>query len=188
MRVGVLNHNGEFPELYAVTLDQCDPKRCSARKLARFGYVHLLSQNKLSRIPRHALILDPTAIKALSREDRDIALRHGIVALDCSWNIDDEMLREHFLKLKRYIRGVPRALPYLLSGNPVNFAKPGVLSTVEAFSAALYILGFKTHALKLLSIFGWAHTFIEMNQELLDEYAACKTSSEIIKVQELYMP
>jgi pre-rRNA-processing protein TSR3 len=65
----------------------------------------------------------------------------------------------------------------------VNFGRPTKLSTVEALAAALYIAGFKDEALKILSIFKWGHTFIELNREMLEKYAHAGGSSEIVKLQ-----
>ena len=38
-------------------------------------------------------------------------------------------------------------------------------------------------AVELLSIFTWGHTFLELNQAILDNYAKALDSSEIIKIQ-----
>ena len=54
---------------------------------------------------------------------------------------------------------------------------------MEALVAALFIAGFREKASQLLSIFKWGHTFIELNQERLENYAKAKDSTEIIKVQ-----
>ena len=45
------------------------------------------------------------------------------------------------------------------------------------------IAGFKEKASQLLSIFKWGHTFVELNQERLEDYAKAKDSTEIIKLQ-----
>jgi ribosome biogenesis protein Tsr3 len=62
---------------------QCDPRKCTARRLRRFGKVELVSS--LRELPRGAVLLDPRAEKALSREDGEAAERRGLAALDCSW-------------------------------------------------------------------------------------------------------
>jgi len=85
------------------------------------------------------------------------------------------------------VRGASRCLPYLLAGNPVNFACPTKLSTAEALAAALYIAGFKKEAHRLMSIFKWGHTFIELNKEKLEKYAMAKNSSEVVEIQKSFI-
>jgi pre-rRNA-processing protein TSR3 len=76
-------------------------------------------------------------------------------------------------------------LPILIAGNPTNYSKPTKLSTVEALAGALYIAGFREEAEKLLSIFTWGHTFLELNADLLEAYAGAKDSTEIVKMQSM---
>ncbi len=78
-------------------------------------------------------------------------------------------------------------MPLLFAGNPVNFGKPTKLSTVEALAAALYIAGFKEEATKLLSIFKWGHTFLEINSERLEDYAKAQNSTEVVEMQRRFM-
>ncbi len=44
---------------------------------------------------------------------------------------------------------------FFITANPVNYAKPFRLTTLEAFAASLYILGFKSDAEKILEIYKW---------------------------------
>jgi pre-rRNA-processing protein TSR3 len=85
------------------------------------------------------------------------------------------------------VRGTSRCLPVLIAGNPVNFGKPTKLTTVEALAAALYIAGLREEADQLLSIFKWGHTFIEINQKRLGDYAKAKDSTEIVKLQAYFV-
>jgi pre-rRNA-processing protein TSR3 len=71
-----------------------------------------------------------------------------------------------------------------MAGNPTNFGVLTRLTTVEALAAALIIAGFEGEARSLLSIFGWGHTFLELNQEMLEEYAKAKDSTEVVNLQE----
>ena len=80
-----------------------------------------------------------------------------------------------------------RALPYLVAANAVNFGKPFKLSTVEAFAAALYILGEKEQAALILNKFKWGHSFIELNAESLDRYSKAKNSTEVVRIQGDYL-
>ncbi len=74
-------------------------------------------------------------------------------------------------------------MPVLIAGNPTNYAKATKLSTVEALAGALYIAGFKEDAKKLLSIFVWGHTFLDLNLNLLESYSLAKDSTEIVQMQ-----
>lgn len=51
----------------------------------------------------------------------------------------------------------------------------------------MYITGFKDEALWYLNKFSWGHSFVELNQELLDSYAACANSKEILEAQNKYL-
>lgn len=154
--------------------NQCDPKRCTGLKLKRHGFARIVKQARF--LPRRAVVLNPFSEIAFSPADRQRIEDFGLAALDCSWEHAEKVL------LKR-VKGTSRCLPILLAGNPVNFSKATKLSTVEALAGALYITGFKEEAMKLLSIFVWGHTFLELNQALLENYASAKDSTEIIEMQ-----
>lgn len=47
--------------------------------------------------------------------------------------------------------------------------------------------GFKEEAKWYLSKFSWGHSFLELNDELLQRYSQCKSSEEIIETQEKYL-
>lgn len=153
--------------------DQCDPKKCSGRKLARFNLARLTKHiNQLKPF----LVLSPFSEKALSPEDKGAK---GIAALDCSWAWAEEVFS--------HTRLTTRALPFLVAANPVNFGKPFKLSTVEALAAALVILGEPCQAEAILAKFSWGHVFLELNKEPLEEYAAARDSSEVVRIQGLYL-
>jgi pre-rRNA-processing protein TSR3 len=156
-----------------------DPKKCSARKLHRFGYATLVKT--MRRLPYHAVLLDPFAEKCLSREDHGSAASHGIVALDCSWKTAEKTFQH--VESTMY----PRALPFVLAANPVNYGKPFQLSTVEAFAAALYILGEVSQAEKILGIYTWGVQFLELNREPLEDYRRACTSAEVIRSMHKYI-
>lgn len=160
-------------ELVIYQADQCDPKKCTGKKLARFKLARLTKRmNDL----RHYIVLSPFSEKALSPEDKGV---RGIAALDCSWAHAEEVFRRMNLKT--------RALPFLVAANPVNFGRPFQLSTVEALAAALVILGERGRAEEILSKFSWGHVFLELNREPLQEYAAAKSSTEVVKIQNEYL-
>jgi len=164
--------------LYIYDEGQCDPKKCTARKLLRFKLAQPLAS--LRRLPRGSVVLDPHSEKAVSREDSEAAERHGIVVLDLSWkNI------ESFPKLGEEYRS--RSLPYLLAANPVNWGKPMKLTSAEAFAAALYIMGFKEQAKRVLEKLSWGLGFLELNREPLERYSEARTSAEVVAIQADYI-
>lgn len=163
--------------LYIYHAGQCDPKKCTGKKMARFDLARLY--DRVSKLPRSAILLDPMAEKAISPADDP---GYGIIVLDCSW----EEVERIFPELGK-LNLEHRALPYLLAGNPVNFGRPFKLNSAEAFTAALYILGKKEQAKKVLSKFNWGHSFLELNMEPLEEYSKAKNSSEIIEIQSHYI-
>lgn len=160
--------------LLALMEREDDPKKCTAAKLVRLGEVREV--RGAVRIPRGAIVLDPEAEKAVSREDVDSAARFGLLVLDCSWN-----KLSRFPKVRSGLRH--RALPFLVAANPTNFGKAQKLSSAEALAAALYIMGEKGRSKELMDRFKWGPTFLDINRELLDEYAAAKTSAEVVAVQ-----
>jgi len=147
------------PCLYALHFHEDDPKKCTTLALKKHGIVRVFS--KISMVPKRSLILNPEAQALLSPEDRDIALKHGITVIDTSWNSPDNRI---FYTLKAPFQ---RRLPRLIAANPINYGMPNVLSSAEAFAAALFILGFPEHAMEVLSKFKWGLSFIELNKDSL---------------------
>ena len=160
-------------ELVIYHANQCDPRKCSGKKLARFDLVRLTRH--ISQL-RPYIVLSPFSEKALSPEDKGA---RGLAALDCSWAHAEEV----FARFKLH----ERALPFLVAANPVNWGKPFKLSTVEALAAGLVILGEKSQAELILSKFNWGHVFLELNREPLSEYAAARDSAEVVRIQNEYM-
>ncbi|WP_435359656.1 DUF367 family protein [Haloarchaeobius sp. DFWS5] len=150
-----------------------DPKKCTARKLARFDLAELHRSN---RATPYGVVLNPHAEQALSPADADVT---NVVALDCSWETAEAAMFE--------MRGEHRALPFLVAANPVNFGRPFKLTTVEALAAALCILGDREHAEEILAKFNWGETFLELNDEPLRRYAECADSTEVVAVQDDYL-
>lgn len=157
---------------------QCDPKKCTALKLKRHGLARIVHQIKF--LPKRAVVLNPLSEIAFSPADKERIERFGLAALDFSWKHAENALLKN-------VRGTSRCLPYLIAGNPVNFGNPTKLSTVEALAAALYIANFEKEANKLLSIFKWGQTFLEINHGRLESYAKAKDSSGIVEMQNRLM-
>ena len=161
------------PRIMIYDYHQDDPRKCTSAKLEKFHLAQPL--HTLRQIPRSAIVLNPVSNKTLSFQDRPIIQQHGLVALDCSWNQADEILQAN-------IRGDNRRLPTLLAGNPTSYSSRGKLSTAEALSAALIIIGFDDRARQLLGIFKWGETFLTLNREPLREYM--KTPPDQLRVRE----
>lgn len=159
-------------KLQVLMFYQDDPKKCTAAKMVKFG----LAQN-IKKINSKGMVLDPFSKKILIPKDRSII--NTIVGIDCSWNLVDSAFSKNF-------NGIKRKLPPLLAGNPVNYSKLNKLTTAEALSASLFILGFKEQALQLLDKFKWGHTFYELNQNLLDEYSKLENEEQIESILKDY--
>ena len=165
--------------LYVYHTNEDDPKKCSAKKLHRFGFAKI--ENRLKKIPKNAILLNPFAEKSLSKEDLILAKRSGILALDCSW----ENAEVRFKEFGKYYTS--RALPFVIAVNPVNYGKPFKLTTLEAFATSLYILGQLEHAHEILKIYNWGPYFLIFNKQPLEEYRKAKNSKEIIKIMKQYI-
>lgn len=165
------------PRLFVYLMKQDDPKKCTSAKLFRFGYASAITRS--SMIPRPAIVLNPFAACLLSPADRETAVKHGICAIDCSWEKAQSVFK------KRFSRNEKR-LPILLAANPTHYAQPSVLSSVEALAGALIILGMKERAASILSLFKWGPTFLSLNQEPLQDYAAAKNAIGIEEAQKTY--
>ena len=153
--------------LYVYDARQCDPRKCTGHKLKRHGLVIFVR-----RIRRGGVLLDPFATTTLSRADMAAAL-NGIMALDCSWKRAQEIFK------KNPALPLARRIPFLVAANPVKYGTPFELSTVEALSAALFLLGFRERSLELLEKFKWGPHFLQLNGDLLGLYAEAQTPGEV---------
>ncbi len=163
-------------KLYAFDAKECDPKKCTSRKLARFNLIRLLQSTQ--QIPKGSILLTPEAERALSRRDGKMARQKGVVVLDVSWRA------AVFPKIPGTVE---RALPFLVAANPVNFGKPFQLSSVEALAAALYIIGEQEQSEQILSKFKWGEQFLKVNREPLEDYAKARNSREVVNAQKAFI-
>jgi len=154
--------------LYVIYIGGDDPRKNTALKLVKHG----LAVN-VRRIPAGALVLDPYSPHPISPEDRGTAEIRGLVVVDTSW-------RRFRMPRGRAVR---RRLPLLLAANPVNYGRPFLLSSAEAIAASLYIMGFRSQAARVLSLFKWGPAFFELNGGFLEVYSGARTSGEIAEAE-----
>ncbi len=105
-------------------------------------------------------------------------------AIDCSWERAEEVLKHQRLAS----HGIGRRLPAMLAANPTSYAKLGKLSSAEALAGALHILGEKALAAEMMEKFKWGHTFLELNSNLLDDYAKAETEEQVVQLEKEYFP
>ncbi|KAI1285713.1 18S rRNA aminocarboxypropyltransferase [Halotydeus destructor] len=158
-------------------LNQCDPRRCTGRKLSR---MNLMTNLRLGQ-RFNGIILSPMGTQCVSPADKEIVLKNGVAVVDCSWAKLDET---PFHKM----RGSNlRLLPYLVAANPVNYGKPCQLSCVEAVAAALLLTGMNEIAELYLSRFKWGPGFLTLNDELFKLYQSCVDSAQVVEKQNQYI-
>ncbi|HXW36452.1 MAG TPA: DUF367 family protein [Nitrososphaerales archaeon] len=162
--------------VFVIELCQDDPAKCTARKM-----IHMDLAKGVGR-KFHAsdsmIVLNPYGHRVVSPDDVGVK---GIVVVDASWNLAQEVF---FKKLG----GKHRRLPILLAGNPTNYARPGVLSSVEAVAAAMYVLGEVEEAERYLSIYKWGPTFLSLNAEPLEAYRTARDESKVLVREREYFP
>jgi pre-rRNA-processing protein TSR3 len=128
------------------------------------------------------IVLSPSGTATLSPADKDLVVQTGLAVIDCSW------ARLSDVNFSKTTRGSEcRLLPWLVAANSVNYGKPMKLTCAEALAAGLYIVGFPEDAEKVLEPFGWGQEFLRLNEEVLDAYAACSTSEEVIEAQNSFL-
>ncbi|MGP8073081.1 MAG: ribosome biogenesis domain-containing protein [Thermoplasmata archaeon] len=167
--------------LYLEVTGDDHPKACTGRRLLHRGLARPV--NAAGRVYPAPVVLDPYAEKPLSAVDRRAAVRGGLLAVDCSWNrlsarggFSEETVRSTG-------PGLRRRLPILIAANPQHYGRIAELNTVEALSAALYVLGRREEAAGLLQGFRGGEGFLEINRERLDAYAAA-TSPDAVRAAE----
>ena len=152
---------------------QCDPKRCTGARLVK----RKMFQSMPLKQPFRGIVLSPQGTTSVSPADADILERFGISLIDCSW------ARLSEIPFSQMQAGHHRLLPFLVAANTVNYGRPSKLSCVEAGAATLYICGRVDAALAILQEFSWGMEFLRLNQELLDIYASCENSEEVVRRQ-----
>jgi rRNA small subunit aminocarboxypropyltransferase len=157
-------------------MGQDDPTKCTARKMVRMDLARGVSRK--FHASDTTIVLNPYGHRVLSPPDQGAK---SVLAVDCSWNQAQEVF---FRKLG----GKHRRLPTLLAANPTNYARPGVLSSVEAVAATMYILGEVEEAKRYLSIFKWGPHFLTLNQDPLEEYREARTEGKVLQAEREFFP
>ena len=80
-----------------------------------------------------------------------------------------------------------RLLPYLVAANPTNYGRPWRLNCAEALAATFYILGHKDWAEHVLQHFSYGKPFLEINQQVLKRYRACRNEEEIRECEKRWL-
>lgn len=164
--------------VHAVWLAQDDPKKNTAVLASKRGDLKL--HKRINTLPKRGIILEPLCGKVFGPEDHALIINGGsLVGLDCSW----AHIEESVAQVMRRTRLQPRMLPLLLAANPVNWGKPGRLTTAEALATVLYLIGRVKQARDVLGAFRWGERFFELNKEPLDAYAQAQTSAELVELQ-----
>ena len=165
--------------VHALWLAQDDPKKNTAVLASKRGDLKL--HKSIRSIPKRGIILEPLCGKVFGPEDHELLLDRGgaLVGLDCSW----AQIETSVQSVMNRTRLQPRMLPLLLAANPVNWGKPGRLTTAEALATVLYLVGRQEQAREVLGAFRWGQRFFELNQEPLDAYANAQTSAELVELQ-----
>ena len=163
---------------YVLVLGDDHPKACTGRRLLRQGLATSLSARHLGH---GGLVLDPFATHPLSGNDRSVAERGGLAAIDCSWNRLSE--RGRFPGRMESDSGRPRRLPLLVATNPQHFGRIGELNTAEALGAALFLLGHREEAKELLAGFAGGEAFFEVNRDRLEHYRRARTPEEVLAAE-----
>jgi len=164
-------------KLFSYQMMQDDPRKCTSHKLSRFGFIKTIKN--AFEIPKKAITLNPFVNEVLIPSDKKLIEKFGLVVIDCSWKEVENVFKKRF-------KGINKRLPLLIAANPINYGKVSRLSSVEAFSAALYITGFKEFAKSLVSIFKWGPVFLDLNKELLEEYSEADKEEKIKEIEKAY--
>lgn len=166
----------EKPTIMVLLFREDDPSKNTALKLVRAGLAWIVRKREIRGCP---LILNPYANEYVGPWHREIVLKYGILVVDASWK---KLEPRRF----QWLRGVHGKLPPLLPGNPINYGKLCILSSIEAVAAALYITGFKEAYSSMLGLYKWMNTFHTLNAELLEEYANAKSKEDLEKIISTY--
>jgi len=103
--------------------------------------------------------------------------------VDCSWN--RLSARGAFPPSPRGVphRGRRRRLPILIATNPQHYGRVAQLNTVEAFSAALAILGRPDEAAEVIEGFHGGTEFLSVNSARLARYRTAAHPADVTEAE-----
>ena len=164
---------------------QCDPKRCSGRRLYRLKLLSLFKLNQRFS----GLALSPVGVKVISPADFELVRVGGLAVIDCSWAALDQV------PWHRLPHRENRLLPFLVAANPVNYGRPYKLNCAEALIAGLIIAAgaysssnerkaMRADAQTLIDKFSYGEEFFKLNNDYFDAYCQCSSSEEVLAIQE----
>jgi pre-rRNA-processing protein TSR3 len=162
--------------VFALEMGQDDPTKCTARKMVNMDLARGVSRK--FHASDSTIVLNPYANRVLSPPDEGV---RAVLVVDCSWN----QAKEVFF---RKLGGKHRRLPILLAANPTNYSKAGVLSSLEAVAATMYILDEVEEAESYLAIYKWGPTFETLNKEPLEEYRTARTEGAVLRAEKEFFP
>jgi pre-rRNA-processing protein TSR3 len=157
------------PRIMVILYREDDPGKNTALKLIKMGLATRVSKSSVRGYP---IVLNPYSNTYLGPWHREQLVKQGLLVLDASWR---RLSPSRF----KDVRGLHTKLPPLLPGNPVNYGKPCILSSIEAVAAALYITGLIELYSRILGLYKWMKTFHDLNKELLQEYSKTRTPEEL---------
>lgn len=168
--------------LYLFVAGDDAPIACTGRRLLRRSLAQRAGVD--APVAGRPILLDPYVDVALSAADRAHARRHGVLAIDCSWN--GLSARGGFPELAHRSSpgAVSRRLPWLLATNAQHYGRWGQLTTAEALGAALDLLGEPQQARTLLEGFAGGESFFTVNAAALERYGRAESSEAVLAAEQ----
>lgn len=142
-----------------------------------FGLMRELSIGQKSS----GVVISPNAKQVISPADNELLEQYGAAVVECSW------VRIKEVPWAKIGGKCERLLPYLVAANSVNYGRPWRLNCVEALAATFFICGHEDWAHEVLGHFSYGESFLEINNQILKRYAACKDAEEVKKAEELWL-
>jgi len=164
------------PRILVVYYREDDPGKNTSLKLIRKGFATLVKPFNIKGKP---IVLNPFSNNYLIPKHREYVDKYGLIVVDASWR---KLSIDKFINIK----GIHLKLPPLIPGNPVNYGKPCILSSIEAVASSLYITHYFETYYELIKLYKWMKTFDDLNKELLEQYSRVNNQEELEKIIKQY--